>query len=164
VGAVAQAVSRRLPAAEARVRAQCSVGEGFLLVFQFSSSIIPPTAPYSSSSITRDWCNRLNSGRRPKRTQSHPNTRGNREINNMEVEVQIHGVLTSAIDGGKTSSFAGPYRITSCKSRRPDPVSAQQGAMVRLRPSGRGWQKAVSKTPRPFKTKSFVDDRYCEYR
>jgi hypothetical protein len=75
--ATAQAVSRRLPTAEARVRSQimlcgiCGIGAGFLRVPQFPLSIlIPPTAPHSSS-INRGWYNRPNSGRRTKWAQSH---------------------------------------------------------------------------------------------
>jgi hypothetical protein len=84
--AVAQAVSRRLPTAAARVRAQvrsCRIcggqsgtGEGFLRVLRFPLPIlIPPTAPHSSSPIIRGWYDRPNSGRRTKWTQSHPTTR-----------------------------------------------------------------------------------------
>jgi hypothetical protein len=80
--ATAQAVSRRLPTAAARVRAQVkSCGTcggqsgtraGFLLALRFPLPIfIPSTAPHSSS-ITRGWYNRPVSGRRTKWTQSHP--------------------------------------------------------------------------------------------
>jgi hypothetical protein len=66
--AIAQAVSRRLPTAVARVRAwvrscgicggQSGTGAGFLQVLQFPLPIlIPPTAPHSSS-IIRGWYNR----------------------------------------------------------------------------------------------------------
>jgi hypothetical protein len=83
VRAVAQAVSRRLPTAEVRVRgqvksigicgAQSGTGAGFLRILRFPLQIlIPPTTPHSSSSITRGWYNRPNSGRRTKWTQSHP--------------------------------------------------------------------------------------------
>jgi hypothetical protein len=62
--AIAQAVSRRLPTAAARVRSQlrsCEIyggqsgtGAGFLRVLRFPLPIlIPPTAPHSSSSIIR---------------------------------------------------------------------------------------------------------------
>jgi hypothetical protein len=73
--AIAQAVSRRLPTAAARVRAQvrlCGIcggqlgtGAGFLRGFRFSLPIlIPPTAPHSSSSTIRGCHNRPESGRR----------------------------------------------------------------------------------------------------
>jgi hypothetical protein len=83
--AIVQEVSRQLPIAAARVRAQvrswgiCGVqsgtGAGFLRVLRFPLSIlIPPTAPHSSS-IVRGWYNRPVSGRRTKWTQSHPTPR-----------------------------------------------------------------------------------------
>jgi hypothetical protein len=76
---MAQAVSRRLPTAAARVRAQVwsccgqsGTGAGFLRVLRFPLPVlIPPTPPHSSS-IIWDWYNRPNSGRRTKWTQSHP--------------------------------------------------------------------------------------------
>jgi hypothetical protein len=83
--AVAQAVSRRLPTAAARIRAQVRSYEsrggqsgtvvGFLRVLRFPLPIlIPLTAPHSSSSIIRGWYIRTVSGRRrTKWTQSHPN-------------------------------------------------------------------------------------------
>jgi hypothetical protein len=81
--ATAQAFSRRLLTAAARVRAQvrsCGICGGhsgaqavFLRVLQFPLPIlIPPTAPHSSSSIIRGWYNRPNSGRRTKWTQVSP--------------------------------------------------------------------------------------------
>jgi hypothetical protein len=84
--AIAQTVSRRLPTAAARVRAQVKscgtcceqngTGAGFLRVLQFPLPIlIPPTAPHSSSSsssIIWGWYKRPISGRRTKWTQSHP--------------------------------------------------------------------------------------------
>jgi hypothetical protein len=74
--AIAQAVSRRLPTAMARVRAQvksCGIcgGQsgteaGFLRALRFPLPILlPPTAPHSSS-IIRSWYNRPNNGRRTK--------------------------------------------------------------------------------------------------
>jgi hypothetical protein len=78
----AQAVSRRLPTAAARVRTQvrsCGIcggqngtAVGFLQVHRFALPVlIPLTAPLSSSSIIRSWHNRPISGRRTKWTQSH---------------------------------------------------------------------------------------------
>jgi hypothetical protein len=80
--ATAQAVSRRLPTAAARFRAQvrsCGIcggqsgtAAGFLRVLRFALPIlIPPTAPHSSS-IIRGWYNRTVSVRRTKWSQSHP--------------------------------------------------------------------------------------------
>jgi hypothetical protein len=80
--ATAQAVSRRLPTAAARVRAQvrsCGIsgrqsgaGAGFLRVFRFPLPIpIPPTASHTSS-IIWGWYNRSKSGRRAKWPQSYP--------------------------------------------------------------------------------------------
>jgi hypothetical protein len=73
VRAIAQAVSRRLLTAAARVRSQvrsCGIcggqngaGASFLRVLLFPLPIlIPPTAPHSST-IIRLWYNRPNSGR-----------------------------------------------------------------------------------------------------
>jgi hypothetical protein len=84
--AITQAVSRRLPTAAARVRAQvrsygiCGAQSGAgafsLRVLRFPLPIlIPPTAPHSSSSIIRGWYNRPNSGRRAKWAQSHTTPR-----------------------------------------------------------------------------------------
>jgi hypothetical protein len=78
--AIAQAVSRLLPTAAARVRAQviwCGIcgGQsgtkaGFLLVLRFPLPILsPPIAPHSSS-VVRDWYNRPVSGRSTKWTHS----------------------------------------------------------------------------------------------
>jgi hypothetical protein len=77
---LAQVVSRRLPTAAARIRAQVrsrgicggqsDTGVGFLRVVRFR---LPIRIPQSSSpSIIRGWYNRPNSGRRTKWTQSHP--------------------------------------------------------------------------------------------
>jgi hypothetical protein len=82
---MAQAVSRRLPTAAARVRAQvesCGIcggqngtGADFLRILRSPLTVlIPPTAPYSSS-IIRGWYNTPVSGRRTKWTQSHPTPR-----------------------------------------------------------------------------------------
>jgi hypothetical protein len=79
--AVAQAVSRRIPTAAARIRAhvkscgfcggQSGTGAGFLRVLQFLLPIlIPSTAPHSSS-IIRSWYDRPVTGRSSKWTQSH---------------------------------------------------------------------------------------------
>jgi hypothetical protein len=75
--AIAEAVSRWLPTAAARVRAQVrlcgiydgqsSTGAGFLRVLRFPLPIlIPQTAPHLSSSIIRGWPSRPISGRRTK--------------------------------------------------------------------------------------------------
>jgi hypothetical protein len=75
--AIAQAVSRRLPTAAARVRPRVRSrgicggpsgnGAGFLRVLRFPLSIlIPPAAPQSPTSIIRGWYNGQNSGRRTK--------------------------------------------------------------------------------------------------
>jgi hypothetical protein len=79
---IAQAVSRGLPTAAARVRARvksCGIcggqrgtGAGFLRVLKFPLPIrIPPIAPQSSSVIW-GWYSMPNSGRSTKWTQSHP--------------------------------------------------------------------------------------------
>jgi hypothetical protein len=89
--AIAQAVSRRLPTAAARVGAQvrsCGIcgglsgtGEGFIRVLPFPLPIlIPPTAPYSSAPTIQRWYNRPDSGRRTKWTQSHPTLRWARHV------------------------------------------------------------------------------------
>jgi hypothetical protein len=100
---VAQAVSRRLLTATARVRAQvrsCGVcggqsgtGAGFLRVLRFPLPVlIPPTAPRSSS-ITRGCYNRTVSGRRTKLTQSHPTPRNIKKLKNRKVWI-LPGGLT----------------------------------------------------------------------
>jgi hypothetical protein len=84
--AIGQAVSRRLPIADARVRVRVrsygicggrsGTGAGFLQLLRFPLPIlIPPTAPHSPSSIIWDWYNRPISVRRTKWTQSHSTTR-----------------------------------------------------------------------------------------
>jgi hypothetical protein len=84
--AIAQAVSRRLPTAAARVRAQVSscgicggqndTGAGSLPVLRLPVPILIPTAvPHLSSSIIRGWYSRPISGRRTEWTQSHPTQR-----------------------------------------------------------------------------------------
>jgi hypothetical protein len=81
--AIAQAVSRWLPIAAARVRSevrscgicdgQSGTGAGFLRVLRFPLPIlIPPTAPQSSS-IIRGWYNRPTVADVP--SQSHPTQR-----------------------------------------------------------------------------------------
>jgi hypothetical protein len=82
--AIAQAVSRWLPTAAARVRSKfgsCGIcggksdtGAGFLRVLRFPLPFLIPTTPQSSSTI-RGWYNRPNIGRRTKWTQSHPTPR-----------------------------------------------------------------------------------------
>jgi hypothetical protein len=83
---IAQAVSRRLPIAESRVRTrvrscgicggQSGTGVGFLQVLRLLLLIrIPPIAPQltsSSPSIIWGWYNRPNRGHSTNRTQSHP--------------------------------------------------------------------------------------------
>jgi hypothetical protein len=90
--AIAQAVSRRLPTAAARVLSQvnsCGIcggqsgaAAGFIRVLRFPLPILSPsTAPRSSSSIIRGWYNRSISGRRTKWTQSHPTLRNQKKKN-----------------------------------------------------------------------------------
>jgi hypothetical protein len=80
--AIAQVVSRRLPTAAARIRAQvrsCGIcggrsgtEAGFLRELRFPLPIlIPPTTPHSSSTM-RGWYNRPVSGRSTTWTHSHP--------------------------------------------------------------------------------------------
>jgi hypothetical protein len=80
--AIAQALSRRLPTAAARVRAkvrsrgicdgQSGSGAGFLRVLRFPLHIFTPlTAPHSSS-VIRSWYNKPLGDRSTKWTQSHP--------------------------------------------------------------------------------------------
>jgi hypothetical protein len=94
----APAVSRWLRTAAARVRAQITscgfcggqsgTRTGFLLVLWLLLSIfISPTAPYSSSSIIRGWCNRQKCGRRNKWTQSHPIPK------KLHLAITIHGAV-----------------------------------------------------------------------
>jgi hypothetical protein len=82
--AIAQAVSRRLPTAAARLRShvrscgicrgQSGTWAGFLRVVRFSLPImIPPNVPYSP--IIWGWYNRQTSGRCTEWTQSHPTQR-----------------------------------------------------------------------------------------
>jgi hypothetical protein len=88
---VAQAVSRWLPTAAARVRfwgkscgicgGQSHTGVGFLLVLRLPPAILTaPNAQHSSSSIIRGWYNRPNSGRCTKWTQSHPTPRNLKKL------------------------------------------------------------------------------------
>jgi hypothetical protein len=51
------------------------LGQSFLRVLQFHLTLIPPTAPQSSSSIIWSCYNRANSGQCTKWTQSHPTPR-----------------------------------------------------------------------------------------
>jgi hypothetical protein len=80
--AIAQADSRRLPTAEARVQSQiksCGIcgeqsgnGTGFLRMLRCPLPIlVPPNVPYSS--IIPGWYNRPVTDRRTKWTQSKPN-------------------------------------------------------------------------------------------
>jgi hypothetical protein len=81
--AIAQAISRRLPTATVRVRAQvksygiCDGQSGteadFLRAFWFPLPILIPLT--SHSSIILGWYNRPNSSRRTKWTHSHPRAR-----------------------------------------------------------------------------------------
>jgi hypothetical protein len=84
--AITQAVSRRLPTATIRVRAQvrscmiCGTQTGtgvcFLRVLRFPMEIlIPPTARHSSSPTIRGWYNRPNSGQVDQVDQVSPHTK-----------------------------------------------------------------------------------------
>jgi hypothetical protein len=102
---VVQPVSRRLPTAEARVRAhvrscwicggQSGTGIGFLRLFRFPLPIlIPPTARHSSSNIW-GWYNRSVSGRHAKWTVSpHPKKerkKGRKKVKLIACEFKLLG-------------------------------------------------------------------------
>jgi hypothetical protein len=86
--AIAQAVSRWLPTAAARVRAQvwlCGIcggqsgsGAGFLRVLRFALPIfIPPISPQPPSSIIWGWYNRPVVAAVPSGLKSHPTNNNN---------------------------------------------------------------------------------------
>jgi hypothetical protein len=71
-------LSSRSPGLDSKSFRICGEQRGtrtdFLFVLLFPLSIIPSTAPHSSSTITRGWYNRPNSGRRTEWTQSQATT------------------------------------------------------------------------------------------
>jgi hypothetical protein len=96
--AIAQAVSRRLPIAAARLPphitscgicgGQSGIGKDFPRVLRFPLPIlIPPTAPHSS--IIRGQYSRPISGRRTKWTQFHPTPKRERKRENVYVCVCV---------------------------------------------------------------------------
>jgi hypothetical protein len=109
----AQAVSRRPPTEAARVRVQvrsCGIcggrsgtGTGFLRVLRFPLSIIPPSAPHSSSTIW-GWYNTPNSGHRTKCTQPHPNFSSYNFLY-LKTSVQINSSGRTLQQSGCHSSF-----------------------------------------------------------
>jgi hypothetical protein len=125
--AIAQAVGRGLHTAAAWVRVrgrscgicgrQSGTGAGFLRELRFHLEIfVPPTAPQSSLSIMRDWCNRSISGRRTKWTQVSPHpkklkklTKQHRivlgdvsEASNMKVTESLYVCYRQSPNFGKT--------------------------------------------------------------
>jgi hypothetical protein len=92
--AIAEAVSRWFPTAEARVQSrvwssgicggQSGAGAGFLRVLRFPLPFIPQTVPHSS--IIRGWYNRPISGRRTKYTQSHPTPRNYQNLERLSIQ------------------------------------------------------------------------------
>jgi hypothetical protein len=111
---IAQAVSRRLPTAAARVRSQvrwCGIcggqsetGEGFLRALRFPLLIlIPPNAPYSP--IIKGWYNRPNSGRHTKWTESNPTPRNNNNTQNYLLPICTRGLESSWWSGDTSENL-----------------------------------------------------------